>query len=93
MAHDVYVRTRTSLANGEELGRTWALRTLPNEPTHLVDLPPLLGGAPRTSCSGPLAEGMTQVEVRVAEAAVSVDVVQALPHHLLLLQKALVGDQ
>lgn len=81
------------LAYIEELLSRRALRTLPKEPTHLVYLPPLFGGAAPTSGSRPLAEGMTQVEVRVAEAAVSIHVVQALPHHLLLLQKALVGDQ
>lgn len=36
---------------------------------------------------------MTEVEVRVTKATVAIHVMQALPHHLLLLEKPLVGDQ
>lgn len=39
------------------------------------------------------AQGMAEVELRVAEAAVAVHVVKALPHHALLLQEALVRHQ
>lgn len=81
------------LAYGEELIRGWALCPLPTGPTHLVYLPQLFGGATAPSCSGPFAQGMAQVEVRVAEAAVTIHIVQALPHHLLFLQKSLVSDQ
>lgn len=62
-----------------------ALCTLPKGPTHLVYLPLLFGGATPTFCSRPLVQGMTEVKVRVTEAAVAVHIVQALPHHLLLL--------
>lgn len=65
----------------------------PGGPTHLVYEPLLFRGAVPTSRSRSLAKGVTQVEVRVAEAAVPIHVVQALPYHLLLLQEALVGDQ
>lgn len=40
-----------------------------------------------------LALGMTEVEVRVTKATVAIHVMQALPHHLLLLEKPLVSDQ
>ena len=65
----------------------------PHGPTHLVHLPLLFWGATPTFRSRSLARGVTEVKVRVTETAVSVDIVQALPHHLLLLQKALVSDQ
>jgi len=65
----------------------------PQGPTHLVHLPLLFWGATPTSRSGSLARGVAEVKVRVTETAVSVHVVQALPHHLLLLEKALVSDQ
>lgn len=60
---------------------------------YLVDLPLiqvlLLGGIP----GGLLARSVAEVELGIAEAAVPVHVVQALPGHLLLVEEALVGDQ
>ena len=84
------------LALGTELsgaGTLSAPHAHPQGPTHLVHLPLLFWGATPPFRSGSLAWGVTEVKVRVTETAVSVDIVQALPHHLLLLQKALVSDQ
>lgn len=56
---------------------------------YLVHLPLLWG---RRS-SRLLAQGMAEVEVSVTEAAVTIHIVQALPHHPLLLQEALIRHQ
>lgn len=62
-------------------------------PLYLVHLS-LLQPVVRGGRGGPLlAQGVAEVELGVTEAAVAIHAVQALPHHPLLLQEALVRHQ
>lgn len=66
---------------------------LPPPVPYLVHLSLLQPGVRRGRGGPILARGVAEVEIGVTEAAVPIHAVQALPHHPLLVQEALVCHQ